>query len=154
MMLRPAQHQKPAAMTQGATQDQFQRICIALLKCHVLQISAHSSVRVHIRLTGLHWDCQQHSTAVARGARRWHRTNKNYLKWSFARKGWRPPTEITQRLPPASQDSELQRIWDKSLKLTPLKPRGKKPQKSSLSYYNDTLFDSQQFWYPNLLSIS
>lgn len=69
-------------------------------------------------------------------------------------KGWRPPTEITQQLSPASHDSKLQRIWDKSLELTPLKPRGKKPQKRSLSYYNDTLFDSQQFWYPDLLSIS
>lgn len=153
-MLMPAQHQKPAATTQGATQDQFQCICILLLKSHVLQISTHSSVPVHIRQTGLHWERQQHSRALTRATRRWHRTNENYLKWSFARKRLEASNEITQQLSPASHDSKLQRIWDKSLKLTPQKPRGKKPQKSSLSYYNDTLFDSQQFWYPDLLSIS
>lgn len=142
IVLVPAQHQKPAAMDQGATQDQFQGISILLLKLHVLHVSAHSPVRAHIRRTGLHWAAlgMQHSTAVTRGARRWHRTNKNHLKWSSAREGWRPPTEITQRLPPASHDSKLQRIWDKSLKLTPLKPRGEKNLKKAVYHIIMILF--------------
>lgn len=78
IMLMPAEPHKPAAPAQGGKEHQFQCICIPLLNP-----MCSRSVPSHPCTP---WECQQHSRAVTRAARRWHRTNRNYLKWSFARK--------------------------------------------------------------------
>jgi len=131
-MLRAAWHRKPAATKWETTRDQFQYICIILPKFHVLQSFACSPVRVHGKFTGLVLEMPaawKSGHRIRAASKRRHRTNKNYLKWSFARKDWRPPTEITRQLPATSHGCKLERNWDKSLKLTPLKPQGVKPQK-------------------------
>lgn len=146
ILLLPAQPHKPAATSLGA-QSTISSACgspcstpWAPALCPAIRAQHGDASSTAEQGPGQQGDDTQLTGIISRAA--------------LQGKGCRPPTEITQQLPPASHDSKLQRIWDKSLKLTPLKPRGENPQKSSLLYYNDTLFDSQQFWYPNLLSVS